>query len=99
MTGSEKYLEALLLDRSLGGLSEETGHEAIYRDVSRDNPRIAIALCRCGRSSGDPDLDPLVTRLRDHNSVFQVDVIDRICTIAGWDELKKSLKSSKANRA
>ena len=82
-----------------GSLAEVLGEKAEFRDVSRELPRVFVALCTCGDALAEAvDLDALRAGLKDVGSVGQVEVIERICTQEGWDELQERLQNTGDNR-
>ena len=83
-----------------GGLSEETGtKEAEFRDVGSEPPQVFLALCTCGGTIGEAvDLNALTESFKNTDSVAEVQVIERICTQEGWDDLQEAMRNSNANR-
>ncbi|NTV42303.1 MAG: FAD-dependent oxidoreductase, partial [Syntrophobacteraceae bacterium] len=97
---SSASLEASRLIHSKGGgLAEVSDGKAAYRDVSRQLPRIAMALCTCSGSLSDPlNLEALMADLKKSGVVQQGFRIDRMCTREGWDELQEKLRTAGATR-
>ncbi|MGE5840648.1 MAG: response regulator, partial [Deltaproteobacteria bacterium] len=98
---SSASLEASRLIHSKGGglFSVKPGTEKAFRDVSRELPHVAVALCSCGDSAHEVvDLEGLSTWVKGQDSVTQVHRVDRLCTQEGWEELRNAMKTSSANR-
>lgn len=97
---SSASLEASSLIHSKGGsLALEPGKEQPYRDVSRELPRIFVALCSCGKELGkSSDLQGLADWAKTRNSVSEVWIAEHLCTQEGWEHLGEKIKKSKANR-
>ncbi|MBW2029808.1 MAG: response regulator [Deltaproteobacteria bacterium] len=93
-------LEASRTIHSKGGsLALEPKHETPLRYVSRELPKIMVAVCTCGDVLREAiDLAELERWLRGTGPVSQVNFIDRICTPEGWDELRDIIANSAANR-
>jgi heterodisulfide reductase subunit A len=74
-----------------GGLAEKTATPEVFRDVSRERPRILVVLCRCTpRTETDNALDTLSARLKQDPAVVRVEILDRVCTADGWDALTET---------
>jgi heterodisulfide reductase subunit A len=97
---SSASLGASKLIHSKGGsLAEEPSPEKTFRDVSRELSRVLVVMCTCGGTLAEAgDLHDLGESLKTNGSVSQVNVIDRICTQEGWNELSETIKNSNANR-
>jgi heterodisulfide reductase subunit A len=98
---SSASLEASRLIHSKGGglFSVKPGTEKAFRDVSREMPRVAVALCSCGDSSHEGvDLEGLSAWVKGQDSVTQVHRVRHLCTQEGWEELRSAMKTSSANR-
>lgn len=97
---SAASLEASLLLQSKGGaLSESSPEEGSFRDVSREPPRVAVAVCTCnGLLQNAADLSQVLERLNRSDSVGPVFTIERLCTQEGWAQLKERLSGARANR-
>jgi heterodisulfide reductase subunit A2 len=94
-------LAASALLRSKGGsLAAVTAEpEPPSRNVARELPRIAVALCTCGTALPESlDLSQLTGKLAALPSVKEVLQTERVCTRGGWDELQEKLKNGGANR-
>lgn len=82
-----------------GGLAEVKPSTVPLRDVSREVPRLAVALCTCSDSIlPEAEWKGLQADLSRRSSVAQVVQVARLCTREGWEELKDKLKDSRANR-
>ncbi|HEX7503796.1 MAG TPA: FAD-dependent oxidoreductase, partial [Syntrophales bacterium] len=97
---SSASLAASTLMHSKGGsLAEVTSEQSLFRDVSRELPQVAIALCNCGGAiMEDAGLEALTAELEGPRSGNQVLRIARLCTREGWTELEEKLKGNRANR-
>jgi heterodisulfide reductase subunit A len=88
-----------VIHASGGGLALEQGPEHAYRDVSRQPPKVFIAVCACqDRLAGGIDPEALKARLAQDPGVDQVLFVDGLCTAAGWDQLEARLAERQANR-
>ena len=82
-----------------GGLAEEPGAEAAFRDVSRELPSILVPVCSCGDTLSEAaDLESIKEWLNNQGYVSQVQTINHICTQEGWNDLHNIIKESSANR-
>jgi heterodisulfide reductase subunit A len=82
-------------------LAEVVDGESPYQDVSREVPRVAVALCTCGGALGQAaDVQAVAEKLKQSGSgsVSHVFEIERMCTKEGWSELEEKLRESRANR-
>ncbi|MBI9086273.1 MAG: FAD-dependent oxidoreductase [Desulfobacterales bacterium] len=100
ITASDAALEASRVIHAAGGsLSDETEEAPTVRDVSREQPRVLVAICTCGnRYSHGVDPETWVRKLENDPSVERVIIIDQGCTAVGWDRLVEAAESSAANR-
>jgi heterodisulfide reductase subunit A2 len=81
-----------------GGLAEKTTGSAVFRDVSRERPRILALLCRCDTGpKPESSLETLSARLRQDPAVARVVILDRVCTAGGWEALSET-KAADVNR-
>ncbi len=90
-------LEASSLIHSKGGSLRVQGQKAAAcRDVSREMPKGAVALCTCGGTLSNltQELGAGLARWTPGTQLFE---IDRICTEQGWSQLSQSLKECGAN--
>ena len=69
-------------------------------DVSRELPRIMIAICTCGDTFTDffKNKDDLISCLKNDPSVSEIEFIDRTCTAKGLETLKELIAKHKPNR-
>jgi len=82
-----------------GGLAAEPGPEKTFRDVSRELPKVFVAMCTCGSTlAKSADLDAVADWLKRQESVSQIHTSESICTHEGWEDLTEAVKSSNANR-
>ncbi len=97
---SAASLEASRTMHATGGsLAETAESEFIGRDVSKENPKILVAICTCenrfpdyleyGKLSRDLEADPYVDR---------VVWLANCCTQQGWEELVQSAQENNPNR-
>jgi heterodisulfide reductase subunit A len=92
-------LEASRLIRAKGGMPKVSGENgAALQEVSKDVPKLAVALCACGSSlAGGVDLDGLGKSLSRWDSSLRVFQIDRVCTLSGRKALLESMRDSGCN--
>jgi len=82
-----------------GGLTPEPEAENTLGDVSREVPRILVAICAChGTLAPAPVVDDLRRQVAADPLVVGVEIIDRTCTAAGWDDLVDRVESYRPNR-
>jgi len=81
-----------------GGRKEET--EAVdYAEVSREPPKILVAVCTCnGNFSAFIDRKSFSRRLKQDPAVSDVIYSDQICTQTGWESLMEAIESRRPNR-
>jgi heterodisulfide reductase subunit A len=69
------------------------------RDVSRELPRVLVALCQCGdRPSARIPAEELEKWLKSQPEVAGVEALPHLCTREGWEALGKIAGESRANR-
>jgi heterodisulfide reductase subunit A len=97
---SSASLEASRWIHSKGGsLAVEPGTEQTYRDVSRELPRVFIALCSCGHDlEKTVDLQGLAEWVKTQGNAHEAHIVERLCTQEGWEDLKEKITESAANR-
>jgi heterodisulfide reductase subunit A2 len=96
---SASLAASTLMHAKGGGLAEVTLSPSPFREVSRELPQVAIALCNCGGSiMEETSLKALAAELEGPGLRNQVIHIARLCTREGWTELEEKLKGSPANR-
>ena len=82
-----------------GGLAVEPASTVEFRDVSREPPAVAVALCTCGGSlMPEGEVGEMTEQLRDGITVHEVHQVERLCTREGWQELEDKLRRSQPNR-
>ncbi len=81
-----------------GGLAVADTEETSFRDVSREPPRILVALCTCGGTLAEDEVAAVDRRLRADPSVADVFVQTDTCTAAGWEALVQRVADRKPNR-
>ncbi|BBO71540.1 hypothetical protein DSCA_54700 [Desulfosarcina alkanivorans] len=75
-----------------GGLAEKPTTPEVFRDVSRERPRILAVLCRCTPGpETEKALETLSARLKQDPAVARVEVLDRLCTADGGDALTQAV--------
>ncbi|HID94777.1 MAG TPA: response regulator, partial [Candidatus Latescibacteria bacterium] len=96
---SASLAASILIHRQGGGLAEEPGPQPLIHDVSREAPRVFVALCTCGGALPKAvDLDAVTDGLIYPGSGSEIHCIERICTREGLEELKERFEKSGANR-
>jgi heterodisulfide reductase subunit A2 len=99
LAGGAALEASRILHAAGGGLAPEDSEESPYRDVSRERSRTLIALCRCARETvPDLDLEGLARDLEADPGVEQVEIVENLCTAAGWDALVESARKIRPNR-
>ena len=82
-----------------GGLSDESFSEPTNQDVSREEPKMLVALCNCGNKYSEHlDTEALTHQLDQDPCVDKVVFLRQCCTAAGWEELTEIIETSKPNR-
>ncbi|HBZ54269.1 MAG TPA: histidine kinase, partial [Syntrophobacteraceae bacterium] len=78
--------------------AEETP-AAMFRDVTREPPRVVVALCQCGDALTTAlDQERLAAAVNLWGGSRQVVFVDQMCTREGWEDLIQALRSAGANR-
>jgi heterodisulfide reductase subunit A len=100
MHASAAALEASRVLHAAGGsLFDETDSEPVFRDVSREYPRILVGICTCtDRYDPHVNADALLQALKQDPSVDNVKFLQPACTASGWEEFTETIVSSKPNR-
>jgi len=82
-----------------GSLAAKTPVRQPGRDVSREAPRILVAICTCNGAYADR-LDPLELQrgLETHAGLARVVLIEQSCTVSGWDQLTAAAEDCAPNR-
>ncbi|MCK8600294.1 FAD-dependent oxidoreductase [Desulfoferrobacter suflitae] len=95
--GSAAFAASTLLHAGGGSLSRVTDDEPAYRDVTRDPPKVAAALCSCaGDLARAADFKAIAQKLEGMG--LEVFLTERMCTREGLDEACRVLRESRANR-
>jgi len=82
-----------------GGLSDESFSDPALQDVSREEPKILVAVCMCGDKYPEYlDVEALKKQLNEDPCVDQIVFLQQCCTAAGWEELAQTIEASKPNR-
>ncbi len=96
---SSSLAASTLIHAKGGGLAEVKSPQDLFRDVSRELPRVAIALCNCGGTIMDAaGLTALAAEMERSVPGSQVFPIERLCTREGWAELQEALQGGRSNR-
>ena len=97
---SSAALNASALIHSKGGsLAEAPPLQPVYRDVSRELPKIGVAVCKCaGAIAAVADAKELARKLKGPGLAQQVFEIEQLCTQEGLKELQSILQNSGINR-
>jgi len=97
---SAASLEASRIIHAAGGsLADESDSEPVFEDVSREEPKILVAICTCAdRYAQNIDTDAVTRALKQEPAVDQVVFIEQTCTATGWDDLVKAIDASGPNR-
>ncbi|MBU1002610.1 MAG: FAD-dependent oxidoreductase [Proteobacteria bacterium] len=70
-----------------------------YRDVTREEPRMLVALCTdCPTLTARVDMDALATQLADLSTVIHVASISNACGGGGWGEIQALAEKHLPNR-
>ncbi|MGD8241562.1 MAG: FAD-dependent oxidoreductase [Desulfobacterales bacterium] len=82
-----------------GGIGLKDDQAPVFEDVSRQLPRILVAVCTCNEDvTQGLDQAALADRLRRDPSVDQVHFLDHTCTAEGWDQLVALIRRHEPNR-
>jgi heterodisulfide reductase subunit A2 len=99
LANSASLAASALMHAKGGGLTEVKPAQPTFRDVSRELPRVALALCSCGDTLlPDAEWQALKTELAQEHPDCEVLSIPRLCTREGWGELQEKLETGRANR-
>jgi heterodisulfide reductase subunit A len=97
--GSASLCASALLHSKGGELAEVARERYPVREVSREMPLTALAVCSCGeileRAAG---LSGIVETLQKAGLVSEVFRFDRLCTRSDWEDLRKKTESTRCNR-
>lgn len=73
--------------------------EPEYRDVTRESPRVMVALCTsCPKLAGNLDAEAISDALYREAQVREVVCVERACTAQGWEQIVESAKGAQPNR-
>ncbi|MFO7554411.1 MAG: FAD-dependent oxidoreductase [Desulfobacterales bacterium] len=82
-----------------GSLSPEITPVEPFLDISQEPPKILIAVCTCSDLlSKHLDMQQLVRCLKVDPAVDQVEFLEQICTVTGWESLVELVEKHKPNR-
>ena len=82
-----------------GGLALAPEAQRPFSDVSRELPKMLVALCTCGDTLLQfLDKEALAARLKRDPAVAEVAFQDRTCTAEGWESLVEAITSNRPNR-
>ena len=97
---SAAALEASRVMHASGGsLAIEPEPELELRAVSREDPRILVAVCTCRGSLTTPaDAEGWTRRLQQDPCVERVIFLEHACTKTGWEELMATARETAVNR-
>jgi len=101
MHASAAALEASRVIHAAGGslAVEPSVHAPEPQAVSREEPRVLVAICTCGsRLSGQADTDKWTHRLEKDRSVDRVFFLEHVCTKTGWEKLAEIAQETRPNR-
>ncbi len=88
-----------VLHASGGSLSDESFAETTHKDLSREEPRVLVAVCNCGNHYAEHlDVKALQDPLERDPCVDQVVFVQRCCTAEGWEELTRMIEAAEPNR-
>jgi len=82
-----------------GGLAVKTASTAPGRDVSRQIPRVLVAICSCADKFPEYfDPETLTPAIEKDPAVDRVVFLDNSCTRQGWDEIVRIARQDRPNR-
>jgi len=82
-----------------GSLCPEITTVEPFPDISREPPRVLIAVCTCGDLLAKLlDTQQLVRCLKVDPAVNQVEFLEQTCTVTGWENLIEQVEKHKPNR-
>ena len=80
-------------------VTQEKEPEPEFRDVSRDTPRLMVALCTsCPILEGRLDIDELRERLSRLPAAVAVENVEGACTAEGWKRVRELAAATSPNR-
>lgn len=78
---------------------QEPDPEPEYRNVSRERPKLLMALCTsCPLLEKEVNLDGLAQKLAEQQGVCTVARVGSVCTVAGWEEIRELAEEHQPNR-
>ena len=100
MYASAASLEASRIIHAAGGsLSDESFSEPAFQDISREEPKMLVAVCNCGNKYSEHlDVEALTHQLQQDPCVDKVVFLRQCCTATGWEELTGIIETCKPNR-
>ena len=100
MYASAASLEASRIIHAAGGsLSDEPFSEPAFPDISREEPKILVAVCNCGNKYSEHlDVQALTQQFQQDPYVDKVVFLQQCCTATGWEELTGIIETCKPNR-
>ncbi len=88
-----------VIHASGGGLAPEPAAVPEVIDVSRELPRILVAICTCsGTLSEFINSKKIISNLKLDPFVEEVEFLEQTCTSNGWEALVELVKKQKPNR-
>ncbi len=82
-----------------GHLSPKPSPAAEPMDVFRQLPKALVILCTCnGALAQKINLNDLAAKAASDPSVAHVEVLERVCTAEGWDQVVEQVKTVRPNR-
>jgi heterodisulfide reductase subunit A len=97
--GAASLEASRIIHGSGGGIAVEEKKEPEYRDVGHEPITILAAVCNCPRySPGTPDLGRLASLFREDPEIGSFQVVENLCTEAGWETLVDVVKAERPNR-
>jgi heterodisulfide reductase subunit A2 len=93
--------EASLAIHAAGGslALEPSPLERKFRDVAVEMPRTLVVICSCDESLSPLfSTEELIKSLKEDPAVSRVEIVSRICTVKGWEELAGLISSTDINR-
>jgi len=103
LSASASLNASTIICKSLGNppaVPEDPDQEEVqpYRDVSRENPVIALVVCRCPQTIDTGKEERISAVGLNDPQVSEVIVIDAVCTKKGWSSLIENLEGKEVNR-
>jgi heterodisulfide reductase subunit A len=97
--GSAALAASRVIHAGGGSLALETGASPTYRDVSRESPRVLVAVCTCRRELNSLlDGPNLTARLARDPAVVQSLLVDDLCGAQSWAALEEAALRLQPNR-